>query len=249
MTNTLGFQLFALKSFEGGWGAAFEAVKSLGVDTIEVWGGAVPSEPDGKSLTPAGLRQLLSDHDMKLTCGHLSVADYDNRYDEWKDLLLDFGSKTWVIPFAKAETLDEWLSMLPKWREMAARLAQDGLKLGYHNHHMELVKLGEKYVMEHLLDNMENLQGQFHIGQFLPERGVALPDWIKKYEGRVCALHLNDTNADGPTRLGEGTCRAEESIRTALDTGVDTYIAEIMLTEETLDGVKRDIEFARSLIG
>jgi sugar phosphate isomerase/epimerase len=248
MTNTLGFQLYTLREFEGGYGAAFEAVKSLGIDTIEVWGGAVPNDP-GAPVSIAGLRQLLAEAGMKLACGHLSVADYDNRYEEWKDLLLDFGSHTWVVPFAKADTLDEWLALLPKFREMAARMKQDGLSLGYHNHHMELVKLGDRYVMEHLLDNMADLQAQFHIGQFLPQRGVALPDWIKKYEGRVCALHLNDTNSEGPTRLGEGTCRAEESIRAALDTGVDTFILEIRLVKETLDDVKRDVEFARSLIG
>ena len=152
-----------------------------------------------------------------------------------------------MIPFAKAETLEEWLGLLPKFREMAACLAQDGLALGYHNHHMELVQLGEKYVMEHLLDNMPELKAQFHIGQFLPERGIDLPGWIKKYEGRVCSLHLNDSDSNGPTR--RGTCRAEESIRTALDTGVDSFIFEIMLTEETFDDVQRDVEFARRLIG
>ncbi|MCB0093230.1 MAG: hypothetical protein KDE54_35320, partial [Caldilineaceae bacterium] len=139
--------------------------------------------------------------------------------------------------------------LLPKFQEMSARLAQDGLSLGYHNHHMELVKMGDKYVFEHLLDNMPELKAQFHIGQFLPERGIDLPAWIQKYAGRVCSLHLNDANSDGPTRLGQGACQAEKSIRTALDTGVDTFIFEINLTKETFDGVQRDVEFARKLIG
>jgi sugar phosphate isomerase/epimerase len=185
---------------------------------------------------------------MKLTCGHIMVAEFAARYDEWRDLLLEFGSRDWVIPFARAEALEEWLAMLPRFRKMAARLETDGLSLGYHNHHMELVKLGDLYVMEHLLDNMENLRAQFHIGQFLPERGIVLSDWLKKYEGRVCSLHLNDSNADGATRLGAGTCRAEEAIRTALDTGVDTFIVEVQLLKETLGDVKRDIDFARRLI-
>jgi sugar phosphate isomerase/epimerase len=186
---------------------------------------------------------------MRLCSGHLTVTDYNSRYEAWRDLLRDFRASTWVIPFAKAETLEEWLGLLPKFREMAAQLAQDGLSLGYHNHQMELVKHGDKYVMEHLLDNMPELQAQFHIGQFLPERGIELPTWIQKYAGRVCSLHVNDANSDGPTRLGEGTCRAEESIRAALDTGVDTFIIEINLTSETFDDVKRDVEFVRKLLG
>ncbi|MCK5558766.1 MAG: sugar phosphate isomerase/epimerase, partial [Candidatus Hydrogenedentes bacterium] len=183
-----------------------------------------------------------------LTCGHLTVDDFDSGYAEWKQLLRDLGSTTWVIPFANADSLDEWLGYLPKFRKMAARLAQDGLSLGYHNHHMELEKLGDKYVMEHLLDNMPELKGQFHIAQFKPSRGISLPDWIRKYEGRVCALHLNDATEEDRAPLGRGTCKAEDSIRAATDTGVDIFIVEVPLVKDTLDDVKRDVEYAQKLI-
>jgi sugar phosphate isomerase/epimerase len=247
MANTLAYQLYSLKQFEGGWDAAFEAVRQLGIDTIEPWCGAVPADPDS-GMSVDKLRASLEKAGLKLTCGHMTIAEYDANYEQWRDFLLDFGSKHWVIPFAKADSLDEWLALLPKFREMSKRLEADGLKLGYHNHHMELEKIGDKYVMEHLLDNMPELQAQFHIGQFRRDRGISLPAWIRKYEGRVCSIHVNDTNEDGPTRLGEGTCGAEEAIRTALDTGVDTFIVEINLTKDSIDGVRRDVEFTRKLI-
>jgi hypothetical protein len=59
---------------------------------------------------------------------------------------------------------------------------------------------------------------------------------------------VNDTNANGPTPVGNGDCRAEESIKTALDTGVDTFIMEVRFVKETADAVKRDVEFTRKLI-
>ena len=248
MANTLGFQLYSLREFEGGWRAAFEALKGLGIDTIEAWCGAVPNDSEA-SMSIEDLRKALSRASMKLTCGHLTVAEFDNRYEEWRDLLLDLGSRDWVIPFAKADTLESWLNLLPKFRDMAACLKRDGLSLGYHNHHMELVEIGDRHVMEHLLDNMQDLKGQFHIGQFLPERGIVLSDWIKKYEGRVCSLHVNDSDSNGPTRLGEGTCRVEEAIKTALDTGVNAFIMEVHLVKDALDDVKRDVDFVRRLIG
>lgn len=247
MANTLAFQLYSLKEFEGGFDAAFDAVKALGIDTIEAWSGAVPNDPQSK-MSLADLRSSLERAGMKLTCGHLTAADFDTRYDEWKRLLKEFGSTEWVVPFAKADSLEGWLAHVSKFKEMQKRLAQDGLRLGYHNHHMELVTLDGKYVMEHLLDNMPELDAQFHIGQFLPDRGISLPDWIRKYEGRVCSLHVNDSTANGPAPVGQGECRAEESIKTALDTGVDTFIIEIRLVNETLDDVKRDVEFTRNLV-
>jgi sugar phosphate isomerase/epimerase len=248
MANTLAFQLYSLKDFEGGWDAAFDAVKKLGIETIEAWCGAVPSDADA-TTSLSDLRAALEKAQVKLTCGHLTVAEFDTRYEEWSSLLLELGSKVWVIPFAKAESLDDWLALLPKFREMAARLGEDGLRLGYHNHHMELVRIGDRYVMEHLLDNMPELMAQFHIGQFLPAKGISLPDWIRKYRGRVCSLHVNDSTAAGPAPVGKGDCRAEESIRAALDTGVDTFIMETRLVGDTLDAVKRDVEFTRALIG
>lgn len=248
MANTLAMQMYSLREFPGGWLAAFETVKRLGIDTLEAWCGAVPTAPDASMSMPA-LRYALTAAKMKLVCGHLTVAEFDSRYEEWRDLLLDFGSQDWVIPFAKANTLDEWMALLPKFRDMAARLKLDGLSLGYHNHHMELVRLGGKCVMEHLLDNMPELKAQFHIGQFVPARGIVLSDWIRKYEGRVCSLHVNDADSGGARRLGEGACGAEDAIRAALDTGVDTFILEVPLMPETSDGVRRDVEFIRRLIG
>ena len=247
MRNTLAFQLYSLRNYEGGWNVAFDAVKSLGVGTIEPWCGAVPDDPSsGTSID--SMRASLERAGLRLTCGHMTVDEFDSRYAEWKQFLLDYGSRDWVIPFARADTLHEWLAFVPKFREMFAVLAADGLSLGYHNHHMELEKLGDRYVMEHLLDTMPELRAQFHIGQFLPSRGIALPDWIAKYEGRVCALHVNDSDEDGPTRVGQGLCRAEDSIRAALDTGVQIFIMEVDLTAETIDDVRRDVEFTRRLI-
>ncbi len=247
MKNTLAMQLYSLKRYEGGWDAAFDAVKRLGIDTIEPWSGAVPDDPDA-ATSIASLRASLDRAGLKLTCGHVTMAEFDARYDAWKRLLLDYGSHDWVIPFGRGETLDDWLGLLPKFREMAARLKQDGLSLAYHNHHMELVKIGDKYVMEHLLDNMPVLGAQFHIGQFLPSRGISLPDWIRKYAGRVCSIHVNDSTEDGPARVGTGSCQAETSIKAALDTGVTTFIVEVNLTQATVDDVARDVEFTRRLI-
>ena len=126
MANTHGFQCYSLKDYEGGWQAAFETVKALGIDTLEAWGGAISDDP-AAPFSMADLRQALSATGMRLTCGHLGIAEFDNRYDVWKDLLLEFGSREWVIPWANGETLDGWLAMLPKFRAMAARMEQDGL--------------------------------------------------------------------------------------------------------------------------
>lgn len=254
MKPIIGFQLYALKDYEGGWEAAFEAVKDMGIDNIEAWCGVVPSgeggelnEADGMSI--ADFRDVLIRYDMKLTNGHLSVAEYDSHYKEWRDLLKDFGSKDWVIPFENAQTLDEWLALIPKYKVMSERLAGDGLSLGYHNHGMELVEMDGKYVMHHLLDNLPSLKAQFHIGQFTKEKGISLPAWIRQYEGRVCSLHINDCNAEGETRLGAGTCEAEASVKAAMETGVAAYIVEIMLTKDSQEGIVRDVEQLRKWLG
>ena len=248
MTPTIGIQQFSLRNYPGGWAPAFKAARSMGFDAIEPWCGAVPNDPDA-ATSVEGLRASIEQAELSLTCGHMTVAEFDARYEEWSHFLLDNGSTTWVIPFAKADSLDEWLALLPKFREMQAVLAKDGLDLAYHNHHMELDEFNGKRVMQHLLDEMPELGAQFHIAQFKPSRGISLPEWIREYEGRVCALHVNDATEEGPARLGEGVCEAEASVDAALETGVDTFIIEVDLTPETADGVKRDLETLRRWIG
>ncbi|MBU0718270.1 MAG: hypothetical protein KJ749_08485 [Planctomycetes bacterium] len=247
MANILAMQQYCLKDFEGGYEEAFRTVRKMGIDTVEPWCGAVPTDPNA-GTSVAAMRSLYRSAGVRAVCGHISIAEYDARYSEWRQFLRDLGSSDWVIPFAKAESLDEWLALLPVFRRMADRLRDDGFSLAYHNHHMELARLGDRCVMEHLLDNMPDLKAQFHIGQFKPSRGIALPDWIRKYRGRVVSLHLNDSTEEGSARLGAGTCRAVESIETALDTGVTVFIIEVMLTRATHDDVKRDVEFAQRLI-
>ena len=248
MAHQLGVQLYSLKDFPGGYPAAFEAVKRIGIESVEIWSGAVPDDPD-VATSVGSLRSQVEDAGMSLVCGHVAYGEADTRYSEWVSFLKDGGSETWVIPFANADSLQGWLDFLPTFRELAARLAADDLDLAYHNHHTELAEYDGKRVMEHLLDTMPELMAQFHINQFLPERGIALPDWIRKYQGRVAALHVNDADANGFCRFGEGVCDTETCIRTALDTGVTTYIIEEPVMPATLDDVKRDVEFTLRLIG
>ncbi len=248
MERSLGIQLYSLREFPGGYSAAFDAVKSIGINSVEIWSGAVPDDPDVTTSVDT-LRAAVEDAGLELTCGHIAIQEFDQRYADWVAFLKAGGSSTWVIPFAKAESLEEWLALLPRFRVMAARLENDGIRLGYHNHHMELEEFGGKRVFEHLLDEMPELLAQFHISQFKPERGIHLPDWIRRYAGRVCALHVNDADAGGPCRVGAGFCAAEESIRTAIDTGVTDFILEEDVSPGNLDDVRRDVDFVRRLIG
>lgn len=247
MGTTIAIQQYSLKEYPGGWEAAFGAVKSMGIDTIEPWCGAVPNDPDAAGSV-ADLHATLDQTGLALTCGHMTVAEFDARYDQWSTLLRERGSTTWVIPFASADSLAGWLALLPKFREMHQQLAADGLALAYHNHHMELERYDGKAVFQHLLDEMPELQAQFHIGQFLPSRGASLPEWIHTYQGRICSLHINDATEDGPAPLGHGACSAVDSIRAAVDTGVDTFILETDLTPERADAVKRDLETLQRLV-
>ncbi len=248
MAITIAVQQYSLKDYEDGWEAGFAAAKSLGIQAIEPWSGAVPNNPNA-SMSVDGLRASIDKNGLRLTCGHIALVDYDERYDLWKRLLLDYGSDTWVIPFAKATTLDEWLALLPRFREMQARLAADGLSLGYHNHHMELEQFAGKRVFEHLLDEMPSLKAQFHIGQFLPERGVDLAAWIEKYKGRVCSIHVNDSSSRGWARLGDGDCNALEAIKAALDTGVETFILEHPVTKDSFSDLAYDFDVLARAVG
>ena len=69
--------------------------------------------------------------------------------------------------------------------------------------------------------------------------------------GAVAAGAARSSATAEPGHRGGGRhgAVALESIRAALDAGVDTFIREVRLVKATLDGVRQDVELVRRLIG
>ncbi|MGG1574502.1 sugar phosphate isomerase/epimerase family protein [Fictibacillus sp. NRS-1165] len=131
---------------------------------------------------------------------------------------------------------------------MANRLAAQGIKLYYHNHHIEF----EKYDGQFLLDIMKNSTSKlgFELDVHWIHRGGENPiEVIKRFEGRISLIHLKDyrigriemteedykepskfsqkfTNIIEFAELGKGSLDIKGIIEAGLDSGVQYFLIE-----------------------
>jgi sugar phosphate isomerase/epimerase len=75
--------------------------------------------------------------------------------------------------------------------EQARRLADEGIQLYYHNHHIEFAKRGGVYILDQIREQAPNLR--FEIDVHWVQRGGEHPQSVlKNYAGLVDLVHLKD---------------------------------------------------------
>jgi sugar phosphate isomerase/epimerase len=131
---------------------------------------------------------------------------------------------------------------------MAARLAEHGIDLYYHNHHVEFEKYEGKYLLDIIKDTTQRLG--FELDVFWIQRGGEDPvKTIRKFAGRIKLLHLKDyriklnvaalpaefnmekfiavfNGAVQFAEVGEGSLPMKEIIDTGLACGSEYFLIE-----------------------
>ncbi len=129
----------------------------------------------------------------------------------------------------------------------AEKLAEHGIDLYYHNHHVEFAKYDGEFLLDIIRDNTKHLG--FEIDVHWCQRGGVNPlDVIKNYKGRIRLLHLKDYRIgefqmpEGPfdhktfgaafsgvvqfAEVGEGSLPMKEIIDLGLECGSEYFLIE-----------------------
>jgi len=154
-------------------------------------------------------------------------------------------------------TVDDIKRWAEKANEAAEVVRAAGLRLGYHNHAVGPQVDGRpqyEHIMEALDPDLVTMQFQLASIQ----GGYDIVYYLDKYAGRYSSLHMHDYDpamqGSEPGRLGgivpcgEGMIDWPMVLRAALKSDIADhgFIVEIE-TEEPLEGLRRSIEFLRSV--
>ncbi|WP_284645833.1 sugar phosphate isomerase/epimerase family protein [Paenibacillus silviterrae] len=179
--------------------------------------------------------------------GETLTNDFDKIVADCKALNCSF-LRIGMLPFHYIGSREKTMEFIAKADEAAARLAEEGISLYYHNHHIEF----QKYNGEYLLDMIKNHTS--HIGFELDvhwiQRGGENPvEVIKRYAGRVALLHIKDyrvgkmdtsalengdfgkfmqafTNVIEFAEIGEGSLHMKDILEAGLVSGVHYFLVE-----------------------
>jgi sugar phosphate isomerase/epimerase len=120
----------------------------------------------------------------------------------------------------KNATISDWLKAADELNVMGEKSKKAGVKMGFHNHHMEFEKIGDTLIYDALMNQLdpELVKMQFQVAVI--SIGYKASDYFTKYPGRFISAHLADWSESEKKNvtLGNGIVDWKEFFA-SLDTG------------------------------
>ena len=86
---------------------------------------------------------------------------------------------------------DKIMEFIERAEAMAHRLAEHGIELYYHTHHLEFQKYDGEYLLDIIKNNTTKLGFELDV-HWIQRAGENPVEFVKKYAGRISLLHLKD---------------------------------------------------------
>ncbi|NLC54935.1 MAG: sugar phosphate isomerase/epimerase [Erysipelothrix sp.] len=116
--------------------------------------------------------------------------DYDKIVADAKTLNCEF-FRIGMLPIPSMFSLEKVLEFCEKLEAMAVKLQDDGIKLYYHNHHVEFEKFEGKYLLDIIREKAPSVGFELDV-HWVQRAGEDPVKIIEKYAGLVDLIHLKD---------------------------------------------------------
>lgn len=153
-----------------------------------------------------------------------------------------------MLPLNIIGDKDKIMAFIEKAEMMAERLAEHGIELYYHNHHIEFAKYDGEYLLDLIKNSTSKLGFELDV-HWIQRAGLNPIDFVKEYAGRISLLHLKDyrigqmdlsdsdykdmsrffqkfTNVIEFAEVGEGNLDMKGIIEAGLESGVQYFLVE-----------------------
>ena len=157
---------------------------------------------------------LLKKYRLTAKTGHFTLDIFEQSPDLVEEIAKKFGMWLVVVPWINPEdrptTAEGWKAIGKRLEAYTLAMEGRGLTFAYHNHEFEMQPLPDgSYPIEHLLGDKVPFEPDLAwivVGEADPLK------WLKKYNGRIPAVHVKDLAPEGEgldekgfADLGHGT--------------------------------------------
>ena len=147
-------------------------------------------------LTAGEQVQLLKNCGLYSVGTHTGLSVFEDNFEAELSYSKAIGSKYIICPWAKVETMEEIDHLAEVLNRAAEKAAKEGIKVGYHNHDHEFVKIDGKYALD-LLAERTNDNVVLELDVFwVAYAGVDPVEYIKKWGKRVELIHIKQIDAN-----------------------------------------------------
>ncbi len=184
-------------------------------------------------LSAKELKKLFDDLGLRVAGSHIGIDILEKDPAAVADFNLTIGNPYLVVPYMPKEamnTLEGAQALAQRLNKLAQTYKPYGLKVAYHNHAHEFVRVGDRYALELLYDQTDPVLVQGEPDLYWVTYGNEDPvAWLKNHPGRCPLVHLKDM-APGPERtfaeVGEGIINWQPVFAAAETAGAQWYIVE-----------------------
>jgi sugar phosphate isomerase/epimerase len=157
-------------------------------------------------------------------------------------------------------TADDWRRLAAQLNERGAALKREGLKLGYHNHNVELTRLGSKTALDLLIENTDSGLVWFEMDVGWVGAGGADPiALLRAHRHRFRLMHIKDLKAStvpnnafrmDPADVGSGSLDWKAILPVGYDVGVRYYYVEQEppFAEPRMQAARTDYQYLARLV-
>ncbi len=236
-----GIQLYSIRDLteKGKMDEALRKVSELGYKYVEFAGFfGIPAEE---------IKAMLDKYGLKVSGTHTGWKEIAYHFEETVAYHKAIGNTSIIIPggdFSDQTKLDALVNMI---NEFQPKLATEGIRLGYHNHHREFLPNKDGSNIEDQLIYRTNVDLEIDtywafVGRTNP---VAV---LERLKDRVKVIHIKDGSADGKgTPLGMGEAPVAAVYAKALELGLPMVVESETCTPDGITEAKICIEYLKSL--
>ncbi|WP_339103487.1 sugar phosphate isomerase/epimerase [Haloterrigena salinisoli] len=218
-----GIQLYTLRGLEDELPTLLRRVAETEFDGVELAGFG--------ETAPREVAAVLEDVDLEVAGAHVGIDALEDDLDGVAETCAALDCDRVVVPylgdghFESAAAVRETAARLS---ELADRLAERGLALGYHNHDHEFVPLegDDRSAFDLLIDETDaSLLIELDVG-WAAAAGRDPTALLERLEGRAPLVHLKDVAEGRPVELGDGEVDVDACAAAARDAGAEWLLYE-----------------------
>ena len=152
-------------------------------------------------LSAEEMSALLKENNLYSVGTHCGLPVFENTFDEELQYSKAIGSKYIICPWAKVDTKEEVDHLIQVLNSAAEKASKENIKVGYHNHDHEFIKIDGKYAMDLIAENTnDNVILELDVF-WVAFAGIDPIEYIKKWGKKVELIHVkqmdeNKANVD-----------------------------------------------------
>lgn len=240
----VGVQLYSVRDLAAkDLAGTLEAVGKMGYKGVEFAGYY------GWEAKPKELRRLLDANGLKCCGTHTGLDTVTgDKLKATAELHAVLGNTFLIVPSLQVEGAAGWLDMAKRFNEIAAKAKELGMRVGYHAHAGDFLKLGDQTSWEIFFDNTAaDVVMQLDTGNCLQGGGdpVAI---LKKYPGRSASVHVKEFGGPEAAVIGQGVVRWAEVFEACETTGgTEWYVVEHEVGNDPMGSIRGCLEGLRKM--